>query len=103
MSGEDILLVESMLPILGAPVLGGLLGWVIGFLLHKPRWAVLGGILGGTVGGWAGVGWHRGWSWVIDMYSGPHPLLADWLYMVVGALVGTLVLTLVVSRRNPRQ
>ncbi len=79
-----------------SPYLGGVTGWVIGYLFKKPRWAVPGGILGGTVGGWVGIGLYI----LTDSPGARENFGGGVVCLLIGTFVGSLALALLVSRSN---
>lgn len=89
---------EFMLPFL-VPPLGGIFGWAIGYMLHKPRMAVTGGILGGTAGGWIGVSLYR----LLYLPSGTPSLIVFSASVLIGVFIGSPVIALVIARRNSKQ
>lgn len=97
--GPEMLFFEFVLPFLVPPLLGGIIGWVIGSVLQKPRRAVTGGIIGGVVGGWVGVGLYR----LVFLPSGDPSLIVWSAYVLIGAFVGSVIVALVVARRNTKE
>jgi hypothetical protein len=58
-TGPDSILFEIVMPFISPPILGLLLGWVVGRRHHRPALACAGGLVGGTLGAWAGILLYR--------------------------------------------
>jgi hypothetical protein len=99
MGGLKMLFFEFVLPVLVPPVLGGIVGWIVG--RQRPQRAVTAGIIGGAAGGWIGVGLYR--LFYLPSVSSNPSLEVFSAYVLVGGIVEALVLVLVFSPRNRNQ
>jgi len=87
MQGIEYAGLELILVVLGPPMLGSVLGLLLGLARGRPGRGALGGLVGGTAGAWVGVVLYRS----VVLPKGPD-LLFFTAFVLMGLLLGALPL-----------